>query len=103
MTETEATPSQDEMLAKTLDVALDVLECERGAIFLHDPATGELYTRHAEGLDGRELRIDPAHGLVGAAVRSGEIVNITDAYADPRFCPEFDKEIGYRTSSVLCA
>jgi len=95
--------SRDVMLAKILDVALDVLDGDRGAIYLHDPATGELYTTHAEGLSGRELRIDPVNGLAGAAFSAGQIVNTADAYHDPRFDPWLDQAIGYRTSSALCA
>jgi adenylate cyclase len=103
MPEREVIPSQDAMLAKILDVALDVLECDRGSIFLYDAKAGELYTRHAEGLAGRELRLDPSRGLVGAAFRDGTIVNVADAYRDDRFYPEFDMLMGYRTRSVLCA
>jgi adenylate cyclase len=95
--------SRDVLLAKILAVALDVLDADRGSIYLQDPATGELYTRHSEGLGANELRIDPAHGLIGAAFRSADIVNTADAYHDPRFDPRFDRETGYRTSSVLCA
>jgi sigma-B regulation protein RsbU (phosphoserine phosphatase) len=29
-------------------------------------------------------------------------INIPDAYADPRFNPDFDNETGYRTRSILC-
>jgi adenylate cyclase len=98
----EEVSSRDVMLSKILAVSLDVLDGDRGSIYLHDPATGELYTTHAEGLDGRELRTDPGSGLAGAAFRSGEIVNTPDAYHDPRFDPWLDQAIGYRTSSALC-
>jgi adenylate cyclase len=91
------------MLSKILAVAIDMLDADRGSIFLYDPATDELCARHADGLGGRELRIDPGLGLVGAAYRSGEIVNIADAYQDPRFHPTLDWRIGYRTRSMLCA
>ena len=94
---------RDLILSKILAVALDVLDADRAAIFLHDPLTDELYTRHAEGLGGRELRIDGGVGLVGAAFRNGEVVNVADAYQDARFSPALDWEIGYRTRSVLCA
>jgi adenylate cyclase len=99
----EDVSSRDLMLSKILAVAVDVLDGDRGAIYLHDPATAELYTTHAEGLGERELRIDPNSGLAGAAFRDGAIVNTPDAYHDPRFDPWLDREIGYRTSSALCA
>ena len=99
----EDVSGRDLMLSKILAVALDVLDADRGSIFLHDPATDELCARHADGLGGRELRIDPGLGLVGAAFRTGEIVNVADAYQDPRFHPALDWRTGYRTRSMLCA
>ena len=33
--------------------------------------------------------------------KTGEIVNIPDAYNDPRFNPEVDKKTGYRTNNML--
>ncbi len=94
---------RDLILSKILAAAIDVLEADRAAIFLHDPLTDELYSRHAEALGGRELRIDSGLGLVGAAFSNGEIVNVADAYQDVRFNPALDWQIGYRTRSVLCA
>ena len=94
---------RDLILSKILTVALDVLDADRAAIFVHDPLTEELYTRHTEGLGAHELRIDSGLGLVGAAFRNGEIVNVADAYQDARFNPALDWQIGYRTRSVLCA
>ena len=41
-------------------------------------------------------------GLVGAAFKSGQILNIPDAYADPRFNRHVDLRTEYRTKSVLC-
>ena len=94
---------RDLILSKILAVAIDVLDADRGTVFLYDPQTDELYSRHAEGLGAHELRIDTGLGLVGAAFAGGEIVNIADAYQDARFSPALDWQIGYRTRSVLCA
>ena len=33
---------------------------------------------------------------------TGESVRIDDAYADPRFNPEVDRQTGFRTRSILC-
>lgn len=91
------------MLAKILAVALDVLDADRAAIYLHDRESGELYTSHADALDGREFRIDAASGAAGLAFRAARIVNIADAYHDPNFDPWLDATTGYRTGTVLCA
>ena len=41
-------------------------------------------------------------GLAGYVAKTGETVNITDAYKDPRFNPEIDRKSGYKTQNVLC-
>ncbi len=34
--------------------------------------------------------------------KTGQSINIADAYKDPRFNPAVDKKSGYRTTSILC-
>lgn len=34
--------------------------------------------------------------------RTGEVLNIADAYSDPRFNRSVDQLTGYRTRSILC-
>lgn len=41
-------------------------------------------------------------GIAGAAAASGQIINIKDAYSDPRFNRKIDLETGYKTQSILC-
>ncbi|KAJ7375423.1 Dual 3',5'-cyclic-AMP and -GMP phosphodiesterase 11A [Desmophyllum pertusum] len=50
----------------------------------------------------REIRVPWGKGLVGYAAETGETVNIPDAYADPRFNKEVDRQTGYHTKSLLC-
>ena len=40
-------------------------------------------------------------GIAGAVAQNGESIRIDDAYADPRFNQEVDKQTGYRTRSIL--
>lgn len=41
-------------------------------------------------------------GIAGQVANTGEILNITDAYCDPRFNRTIDQLTGYRTKSILC-
>lgn len=41
-------------------------------------------------------------GIAGYVAATGDVLNITDAYLDPRFNPEYDKLTGYRTKTILC-
>ena len=59
-----------------------------------------LWSRVASGVDG--VIEAPLEGsIVGESVKSGEIINIEDAYQDSRFDPEIDKKTGFHTQSVL--
>ena len=49
-----------------------------------------------------QIRFPADKGLAGYVVKTGETVNIQDAYTDPRFNPEVDKQTGYKTKNVLC-
>lgn len=93
--------SIDALLARIMRVATDLLDAERSTLFLHDPARQELWSRVAEGLGKREIRIHETAGVAGDVFASGRSVNIADAYADPRFNPEVDRETGYQTRSIL--
>src|SRR5215471_15806193 len=93
-------------LGPLLDViareATSLLDCDRASIFLLDRERNELWSKVALGSD-EILRFDASSGIAGAAVTSGEIVNVLDAYSDPRFNPNIDSKTGYRTRTILVA
>ncbi|MBX9667533.1 MAG: GAF domain-containing protein [Candidatus Obscuribacterales bacterium] len=81
-----------------------MLKADRCSVFVVDSNVDELWTQVAQGLEGfRMIRI-PLGGtsIVAWCARSGDIINIPDAYQDDRFDPDVDKHTGYRTRSVLC-
>ncbi len=92
----------DKLLRKIIGIATDLLDAERSTLFLHDAASEELWSRVAEGLAEREIRIPSHVGIAGEVFTSRAAVNIPDAYADVRFNPEVDRKTGYRTRSILC-
>ena len=94
-----ATTELDDLLRTIVAAACDVLDCERASIFLHDPRAHELYVRMATGLN--EVRFPADAGIAGAAAQTRRVVNVPDAYADPRFNREIDKQTGYRTRNLL--
>jgi GAF domain-containing protein len=47
------------------------------------------------------IKIPISQGIVGRTAVSGEIVNIPDAYEDPRFDSSIDIKTGFRTRSIL--
>jgi adenylate cyclase len=92
----------DPLLEKILAAATQLLGADRGALFIHDPATAELWSRVVEGDVSREIRFPANAGIAGECFTSGAHININDAYADPRFNPEVDRGTGYRTRNILC-
>lgn len=89
----------DVLLGTIIEAACEVLDCERATIYLHDPASGELYSRVAKGIEA--IRFPADRGVAGAAAGSRTCVNVPDAYADPRFNPEFDRKHSFRTRNLL--
>jgi signal transduction histidine kinase len=93
----------DEMLLKIAQKACDVIQSDRCSLFLYDQNTNELWSKVALGMSGRVIRMPSDAGLAGACFRTGETINLEDAYTDPRFAKIVDEQTGYRTRSLLCA
>ena len=96
------TESLDEILEALVEMTSLAISCDRSSFFLNDPSTGELYSRIAQGVSRREIRLLNNDGVIGAAFQTGRSIIVDDAYADPRFNPSIDRETGYLTKSVLC-
>lgn len=87
------------LLQKIESAALRVLDCERATVFLYDAERHELASRVSTGVD--EIRFSADQGIAGEVVRTGEIINVPDAYADPRFNPEIDRKTGFKTRNMV--
>ena len=92
----------DTLLKLILEVAAQSVTADRGTLYLLDAGTNELWSKVAQGDDLVEIRLPVGRGLAGYVAMTGETINITDAYTDPRFNPEFDRKSGYKTRNVLC-
>ncbi|MFP6887218.1 MAG: GAF domain-containing protein, partial [Opitutales bacterium] len=97
------TESLDEALETLVNITTSSIGAERGTIFLNDKATGELYSRVAQGNFRREIRILNTKGVAGWAFSRDQGVIIHDAYKDERFNKAVDVRTGFRTKSILCA
>ncbi len=92
----------DVLLGRAMKACTRLVEADRSSLFIYDRASDELWSKVAQGLDTLVLRFPASKGLAGRAARTGEIVNVADAYSDEQFNREFDEKTGYRTRSVLC-
>jgi adenylate cyclase len=91
----------DTLLVRIVAAATQLLDAERSTLFVYDPSKDELWSRVAEGTEQRQIRLPANAGIAGAAFVSGDVLNIPDAYADPRFNREFDRHSGFRTRNLL--
>jgi sigma-B regulation protein RsbU (phosphoserine phosphatase) len=92
----------DRVLEVVLDTAMNLVECERGTLYLLDDEKKEIWSKVLKDNVLREIRLPMGKGIAGYVAATGDVMNITDAYADPRFNPEIDRKSGYRTRSILC-
>lgn len=92
----------DELLALVASRITEVIDVERSTIYLLADDGEHLVSRVAEGETSAEIRLKVGEGLAGWVARTGEKLNIKDAYQDVRFDAEWDRRTGYRTRSTLC-
>jgi signal transduction histidine kinase/CRP-like cAMP-binding protein len=92
----------DRLLDIILDAARMSIRADRGTLYLVDEPNKELWAKTAQGETTVEIRLPLGKGLAGYVAKTGETINIVDAYQDPRFNPEIDRRSGYRTHTVLC-
>lgn len=108
--------------------ACQVLKADRATIFTLDRTTNELVLYVAQGAQDirvpvgvvraavpyappqietlvtgcRALPFVTTQGIAGSVAATGRLINVTDAYEDPRFDQEHDRRTGYKTDSILC-
>jgi len=92
----------DEILKSLVEITTRELKADRGTIFLNDGETGELYSRVAQGIFQREIRILSNTGVAGHVFTNGEGIIVRNAYEDPRFNRSIDEQTGYVTKTILC-
>jgi len=90
----------DALVPVIMEKSCLLLGTERCSLFLIDKKNKELVTRFHGGLD-KSIRIPMNRGFVGHTATTGTIVNISDAYSDPRFDQSVDKTTGYHTKNIL--
>lgn len=91
-------------LRSVMEQARDLMQADRSTLFLLSKETNELWTKVAKA-DGKtlmEIRISANKGIAGYVASTGQTVNITEVYNDPRFDPTTDRRTGYETRNMLC-
>lgn len=102
-----AITDSQELLPAILDVARRVMEVEAASLFLVTPA-GDLALAAASGgasaptLPTQPIVVPRGRGISGWVLQNREPLLVPDAYADPRFFRETDRQTGFTTRSIVC-
>ena len=91
-----------ELINIILQLATRQTGADRGTVFLVDRERNEIWSLVGLGLEQQEIRLAADTGIAGWVASHGETVNLEDAYQDPRFHPEVDRRLNYRTRTLLC-
>ncbi len=103
--------SLDEVILSAREDIQRLVGCQRVTIFAKDPGKEEIYSRHMDGHEIKEIRVPVgASSLAGFVALKRKSVRVGDVYdpkatasVDPglKFDPSWDKKTGFRTRQVL--
>src|SRR4051794_32585491 len=91
-----------ELIHIILQIATRQTGAERGTVFLVDSARQEMWSLVGLGLDQKVIRFPVDRGIAGWVAREGTAVRLDNAYADSRFQPEIDRQLGFTTRGLMC-
>ena len=90
-----------DIIAQQITKMLDVGRC---TIYLKDVEKNELWSKIAQGrgLEHTEIRVPlNGNGVISICARTGETINLPNAYEDSRFCMDVDMVTDFRTHTLL--
>jgi sigma-B regulation protein RsbU (phosphoserine phosphatase) len=91
-----------ELIGIILQIATRQTGAERGTVFLVDREHNEIWSLVGIGLEQQVIRLPADRGIAGWVAREGSAVRLEDAYNDPRFEPDIDRRLGFKTHQLLC-
>jgi len=95
----------DTMLKEVVNAARNILDAERGTVFLFDDKDDDLAENDElvvkVGTKLGSFRIPADKGIVGECAQTRKLINVPDCYADDRFNRAIDKETGFKSRCML--
>ena len=91
---------RDAYLRGLVDLCIQAVDAERATVYVVDEAKNELWSRLAQRHPS-EIRLPLGKGIAGIVGKTGETINVPDAYGDPRFDRAVDRDTGFRTLNML--
>lgn len=96
---------RSELLPAILDVARRVFDAEAASLFLvtdRDELELSAARGGVEATPDVRITVPRGKGIAGWVLDTGKPLLVRDAYSDPRFLADADRQTGFRTRSVLC-
>ena len=95
--------SLDDALSGSLEIIVNTLNSEAGAIWLLDPRTDRLSPLfHIGPADVSNITVENGLGIEGIVTKTGKSVMVTDAASDPRFDGTVFDDNGLITKTMIC-
>jgi sigma-B regulation protein RsbU (phosphoserine phosphatase) len=91
-----------ELIHIILQIATRQTGAERGTVFLVDRERKEIWSLVGLGLEQQVIRLPADRGIAGWVAREGSPVRLESAYDDPRFEPDIDRRLAFKTNQLLC-
>ncbi len=91
----------DALLHTVMERLTELVQAEAATLFMHDPEERELWGRVLRGASLKDIRIADSAGIAGHVFTTGRTLLLGDAYSDPRFNPDIDRQSGFRTRSII--
>ncbi len=106
--ELEKKPNLEEAMQFILDLAMEKVPCESGAVLRADAGSGDLSFVSARGPAAKELlkgkiTVPSGEGFAGFCASEGVSVAVSDVQKDPRFYSAVSQKVDYETKSLLCS
>lgn len=93
----------DSLLHHIAEETSKMLDAERTSLFIYDKINHCLWSRVAEGAEGRTITVGMDEpGIVVHVARTGQPLRVDDTYREPLFNRVVDRITGYRTRTILC-
>ncbi|MCK5479883.1 MAG: SpoIIE family protein phosphatase [Gammaproteobacteria bacterium] len=93
-----------ETIQKALDLIVQFVNAEGGALFMLDDDTHVITCEASVGpVDIKGITLKEGEGIVGQCVAEGSSRIVRDAQHDPNFDKSIDEASGFKTLSILCA
>ena len=97
----QSTLDLKQLTAIILEIVRNEVRVDRVTAFVVDRKRELLHSVVAQGVDGTTISMPMTKGIAGFVAVNRQTLDITAAYTDPRFNPEFDQLLNYRTNDIF--